>query len=256
MSAHFSPSKNTDDQIKPAAYSRLRGCSPQLCQFVIEELRIQEVDHVLDFGCGPGENTALLAALSHASVEGVDLDQERISYARTLYPSLIFHHGNVESLSLVDNNFSVATMMLSVQRFSNRAKVFRQVSRVLQERGRIGIVTVSPEQLAKRPDFRVFPTALRLESKRFPPIAKLQEELTIREFAVAKIQQFSEVIRPLDTEFLHWLKKYPFSVLHKIPPEEFRSGIETIDRLIRNTSTVQLVRNEYTLITAIKRREH
>ncbi len=142
--------------------------------------------------------------------------------------------------------------MVSVQRFSDRSKVFRQVNRVLRSHGRVAIATVSTEQLAARPDFRAFPTALRMESNRFPAIATLREELSQHGFTAIEDMPFREVIRPLDATFLRWLEHYPFTALTKIPPEEFRDGLNAIAHSIQTCATVQLLHDEYTVITATK----
>lgn len=244
--------KANHEQLKPAAYTRLRGCSPALCRFLTEQLHITASDHVLDLGCGPGENTALMAGLSGARVDGLDLDAERVAYARSSNPALTFHQENAETLSFGDTGFSVVTMMLSVQRFSDRAKVYQQVSRILQPGGRVGIATVTPEQLAARPDLRTFPTALRMECERFPAIATLREELSRHGFTSIEDRPFREVIRPLDTTFLRWLEHYPFTVLTRIPQEEFRAGLKAIADSIRTCPNVQLLHDVYTVITAIK----
>lgn len=245
-------SKANYDQLKPEAYTRLRGCSPSLCRFLTERLHLSELDHVLDLGCGPGENTALMAGLAGASVEGLDLDSERVAFARASNPALTFHQANAEALPFGDRSFTAGTMMLSVQRFYERAKVFQQVYRVLVRSGRIGIATVSPEQLATRPDFRAFPTALRMECARFPAIATLREELARHGFSEIEDRTFSEVIRPLDATFVRWLEDYPFTALTHIPPDEFRDGLQTIRDAINSATTVQLLTDEYTVITATK----
>jgi ubiquinone/menaquinone biosynthesis C-methylase UbiE len=245
-------SKDNKDQLKPEVYTHLRGCSPLLCGFLKEHLHITVSDHVLDLGCGPGENTALLAGLSKAQVEGLDLDTERISYARQMNRAIHFHQGNAETMSFADASFSVVTMMLSVQRFSHRDKIFREVGRVLQSCGRVGIATVSPEQLSVRPDFRAFPTALRMECERFPRIVTLRDELSQYGFINIEDQPFREIIRPLDGTFLRWLEHYPFTALTKISQEEFRDGLEAIAHSIHICSSVQLLYDEYTIITATK----
>lgn len=245
-------SKSDSDQLKPEAYTRLRGCSPTLCRSVAEWLPISAQDRVLDLGCGPGENTALIAALSGAKVEGLDLDSERIQFAQHSHPAITFHQANAEDLAFGDRAFNVVTMMLSIQRFVHRSSVLHQVWRVLASGGRIGIATVSPEQLAARPDFRHFPMALEMECERFPSIATLKEELATHGFSDIESRPFMEVIRPLDATFVRWLEGFPFTVLRKIPEHEFQSGLQTIRDHIRSTPTVQLLTDEYTIITAKK----
>lgn len=241
-----------NDQLKPEGYSRLRGCSPALCSFLAKVLRLANSDHVLDIGCGPGENTALLAGLSGARVEGLDLDEDRVAYARSSVPTITFHHGDAENLPFKDASFSVVTMMLSIQRFRDRDKAFQHAERVLQHEGRVGIATIAHEQLAVRPDFRVFPTALNMECKRFPSINTLCEELLHNGFTNIKTDTFSEVIRPIDRTFISWVEHFPFTVFTKIPSEEFAKGLNIIKTQIQVSPSVQLLKNEYTIITGMK----
>ncbi len=245
-------SKANSEQLKPEAYTRLRGCSPSLCRFLTQQLKVSPQDHALDIGCGPGENTALMAGISGAWVEGLDLDTERIAFARASNPALKFHEANAEALLFDEGSYTVATMMLAVQRFRDREKVFQEVARVLALGGRIGIATVSPEQLGARPDFRVFPSALRMECERFPTIATLREELAAHGFTQIEVQPFSEIIRPIDATFVRWLEDFPFTAFRHIPADEFRDGLQALRESIQSATTVQLLTDECTVITAIK----
>lgn len=245
-------SKSNSNQLKPDTYTYLRGCSPGLCRFIGTTIAASHNDRILDIGCGPGENTALLSGLTGCVVEGLDIDQERIDYAKASNPALNFHRANAEDLPFSDTSFGAATMMLSVHRFLNRNAVLREVSRVLISGGRICIATVSPEQLHARPDFRAFPSALRLECERFPTVKALRNELSDHGFVEIKDQVYREVIRPLDTGFLRWLQSYPFTVLLRISEEEFQNGLRRIQESIRSAGNVQLLCDEYTIINAIK----
>jgi 2-polyprenyl-3-methyl-5-hydroxy-6-metoxy-1,4-benzoquinol methylase len=59
--------------------------------------RIPEGASVLDLGCGSGTVTNMIALHSHATVLGIDLNQERIAFAQKTYqtPNLRFIHGDV-----------------------------------------------------------------------------------------------------------------------------------------------------------------
>ena len=245
-------SKSNTDQLKAEAYSKLRGCSRSLCEYLLKWLNISENDHILDLGCGPADNTALLSEVSKANVEGLDIDEERFAFAKNAHPELTLHLGNADALPFADESFSVVTMMLSSHRFNDRSKVIDEVKRVLRPGGRIGIVTVTPEQLGRRVEFRSFPTALRIESERFSSWDAHCKELFQHGFFDHGFAEFQEKERPLDGTFLEWLRQYPFSVLRKIPEREFQEGLEAIDKLIREPSKHDVVRDECTVIYGTK----
>ena len=91
-----------------------------------------------------------------------------------------------------------------------------------------------------------------MECERFPTVATLRDELARLGFTGIEERPFSEVIRPLDGTFIRWLENYPFTVLRKIPPEEFQAGLRAIEQFIKLSSCVQLLHDECTVITATK----
>ncbi|MBW5446886.1 methyltransferase domain-containing protein [Cohnella sp. CFH 77786] len=71
-------------------YDRTMGFVSKYGEDVLEWLKPQAGERILDFGCGTGDLAAVIAE-SGAAVAGVDISPEMIERARNKYPRLEFH---------------------------------------------------------------------------------------------------------------------------------------------------------------------
>jgi trans-aconitate methyltransferase len=101
---------------------------------LIDLLKPQPGEHVLDLGCGSGQLTAKIAE-SGAEVIGIDRSEEMIAEARRNFPSLNFEVADAANFSLetpVDAVFSNAALHW----VKNADGVAESVSRALRPTGR------------------------------------------------------------------------------------------------------------------------
>jgi SAM-dependent methyltransferase len=102
------------------------------------------VDSILDVGCSVG---ALLGDFRQrypsARLAGIEPNGDSLAIAKKKLPELELHHGGAESLPFPDGSFSVVTCVEVMEHVPAdlRRTAFREIHRVLNERGRL-IMTV------------------------------------------------------------------------------------------------------------------
>lgn len=103
-----------------------------------------DVDSILDVGCNVGAWLGdCRKRYPNARLAGVEPNGDTISIARARLPGVELHHTGAEALPFADGSFSVVTCVEVMEHVptEHRRTAFREIRRVLRERGRL-ILTV------------------------------------------------------------------------------------------------------------------
>ena len=127
-----------------------------LNRFVTE---VEGRGEVCDMGCGPGHVARYLWGAG-ARVFGLDLSPRMVEQARKLNPHISFQVGDMTALDLPDGGLAGIVAFYAIVNIPEGSlpKVFREIGRVLQPRGRlllsfhIGDEVVHPDELLGQPN--------------------------------------------------------------------------------------------------------
>jgi SAM-dependent methyltransferase len=122
---------------------------------VLESLRLQPDDRLLDVGCGGGVFLRHARDTTGCAVTGVDHSREMVRLARPLAVL-----GEAEQLPFGDGEFTAVSSLVAFFFFPRPVEALKEMRRVLDpHRGRIAICTTSPE--AKGSPAAPYPLATR-----------------------------------------------------------------------------------------------
>lgn len=130
-----------------ARYAEESLCDSVLgCGRVIEMLKLQPGERVLDLGCGRGYESLEAAVLVGPSglVVGLDLTEEMVAVAARNarekgIDNVRFVAGDIEKLVFGDNSFSAVQSNCVINHARDKPGVFREIYRVLKPGGRFVI---------------------------------------------------------------------------------------------------------------------
>lgn len=108
--------------------------------------------HVLEIGCGQGQNLAALAAQVSIVAHGIDPSDEAIAAGSSRFPSLTLQKGSADALPYADNSFDVVWFGFCLY-LVDRPLLFRVVAeadRVLSDGGLLVIMDFDPGQPSRR----------------------------------------------------------------------------------------------------------
>lgn len=99
----------------------------------------------IDIGCGAGKITKLISEIaSPAKAVGVDINQERIDYARNNYKNinLEFIVGDIYKLPFKDNRFNFVFCRFLFEYLKDPKKAFKEMVRITKDGGMIVVIDI------------------------------------------------------------------------------------------------------------------
>ncbi len=127
---------------------------------VVERLRLQPGQSVLDVGCGTGAAAAVADAKVGPTgrVVGCDVNRFMVSAARSAHPDLLFREADARYLPFPQDSFDALVCAQTLQFIGERRQALREMLRVLRPGGVIGISTW--RSLPENPYFEALAGAL------------------------------------------------------------------------------------------------
>ncbi len=107
---------------------------------VLSALRSLPPGRVLDYGCGWGDITWAMAR-SHPDIHAVDVDEQRIRFARLEYAPLDFSVCAETGLGFPDASFDIVTSIVVLPFVPDEATYLAEIARVLRPGGHLVIAT-------------------------------------------------------------------------------------------------------------------
>ena len=211
-------------------YDRLRA-PPGVT--AVHELLVRDADlagkHVLDVGCGTGENLRVLAETFGCRVAGVDSSEAMLAEARRKVPHADLRHGVAERLPFAEESFDAVWMSL-VAHLLERPRAFAEARRVLVEGGRLVVVTPEAESFPRGWLAPFFPSYVAVEQARFPFRADFQAELPAAGFASVRILTVPVERRFSREHALERIRGRYASTFDHFSDEEYREGLARAER--------------------------
>lgn len=98
-----------------------------------------ERKRILDYGCGYGDLTYALS--KNNSVVGIDIDADRVAFARSQYPELQFHQFDGISAPFADGSFDVVMSSVVLPFIAHHASHFNDLARLVSPNGRMCVIS-------------------------------------------------------------------------------------------------------------------
>jgi ubiquinone/menaquinone biosynthesis C-methylase UbiE len=119
----------------------------ELTKFAVSELESNQLN-VLDVGCGPGNSTAMIAAMCiNSNITGVDISvnminraKRKLSREKETSNAITYVRSDAASLPFPDNHFDLITGHSFLYMVRNKKAVIQELTRVLKPGGHIAFL--------------------------------------------------------------------------------------------------------------------
>ena len=110
-----------------------------------QKVAIKTKKTILDVGCGTGAITAEIASLINGSVIGIDIDDEKLEYAKALTPANVtLMTADVHHLPFGDETFDLTVFNVLLMYVNDQQKAVTEMARVTKKGG-IVLASMEPD---------------------------------------------------------------------------------------------------------------
>jgi demethylmenaquinone methyltransferase/2-methoxy-6-polyprenyl-1,4-benzoquinol methylase len=117
---------------------------------------VRSGDRVLDACCGTGDLAVAARAAGAGSVVGVDFSERMLELARRKAPEVEWVRADVLALPFEDGSFDSAVVGFGVRNVEDLEAALRELRRVLQPGGRLGILEITTPRGVLAPFYRLW----------------------------------------------------------------------------------------------------
>ncbi len=186
--------------------------------------RLRQGDRVLDLGAGTGRFSRLAAEVG--DVVAVDLSMDMLSRARGKGPFTRVR-ADAHALPFRGGSFDLTLLVMVVHQLADYPGALREVARVST---RVAIATSDMSARSLGLLDEAFPSLLKIDRARFPPIPSIVAALREAGFPEVEVETrpYRRVL-PVSQELDRVRRKY-ISTFDLLPPGEFEGGLAFLER--------------------------
>jgi len=88
------------------------------------------IDNILEIGCGKGEILNFIDSKHHSNLCGVDIEDNVVNEASALYPNIMFNKEDGKNLSFQDNSFDLVLVLEVLEHVEEVYKIIIEAKRI------------------------------------------------------------------------------------------------------------------------------
>lgn len=226
---------NYDLTEMPETYDAGRAYSPEVLRFWLRTISrgVQDlkVSRILDLGCGTGRYASVLAEHFDADVEAIDPSEKMLAQARRKpHPRTRFQQASGESVPLADKSVDLVFMSMVLHHLAVPELVVRECFRVLLPNGHLCLRAGTQEQVPTYPYVPFFPSSLAILESMLLPTEEIISLFAQANFDFVSHEVVQSEVAPGWAQYAAKLSHRADSVLASIPDEEFRAGLDAVNK--------------------------
>ena len=202
---------------------------------LLSEIDKDEIDRVLDLGCGTGRFTKPLAENFNAFVHGVDPSAKMLQVAMDNYQGLAcdFVQGSTDEIPLDDSAIDMVFMSMVYHHVQDKGKAIDEVRRVLKRSGKFCIRNSTIESMDSYYWPHFFPSARAIELRRSPHQQDILDLVSATGFEVVYSTPVQQEFAVNAADYMRKIGLRGLSSLKAISDAEFAEGMKQMDEFFR-----------------------
>ncbi|GGG07934.1 hypothetical protein GCM10011344_05650 [Dokdonia pacifica] len=218
-------------------YNLTRKADPYLTERLIYHLQPQVHNLYLDIGCGSGNYTHQLQRRGFTCI-GIDPSTTMLEKAKQKNASIDWRMGTAENTGLPTESIQGVTAFLTIHHWTDITQGMKELSRVLQKKGRIVIFTSTPLQMKNYWLHHYFPKMLADSITQMPTLTSITKAM--KNAGIEIVTTAPYFIQPdLQDQFLYCGKHDPTLYFN----QHIRNGISSFSSLANKEEVLQGLKN-------------
>ena len=198
--------------------------------FFAQHVPKEEIQRIVDLGCGTGRFSHVLGNLFEADVVGVDPSGKMLAQARKSEGSVQFIEGSAEAIPVDDGSADMVFMSMVLHHVGDRAQMARECARVLCKGGRLCIRNTVLDEISSYPYLDIFPSIRSIIASQL----MLRDDLDAicRAAGLHQTAHLStwDEIAPNWAAYAKKLEHRADSFVARLPDDEFEEGLAAVRR--------------------------
>lgn len=194
---------------------------------IYKNVPADEINTILDLGCGTGRFSEGLSDYYSAKVYGIDPSEKMLSVAKSsLNNSLLeFLQGSAENKPLEDNSIDLIFLSHVYHHIKDKEKSIEEIKRVLYPNKYFCVRSSTIEQMDSYLYTKYFPTANRIDIERVPSKNELIKYGTHNGFELTNYTNIHQLYAENHIEYYDKISLRGLSDLAATPDDEFKEGL-------------------------------
>lgn len=215
-------------------YDAGRDHGPQVLSLwmdvVAAQVSGQQIETMLDLGCGTGRFTGALAARFRAEVIGIDPSTKMLEQARSKQPDhrIRYQPGSAEAIPVPDNSLDLIFMSMVFHHFDNPTLAARECRRVLRKGGTAFLRAGTRERISCYPYVEFFPESRSILEECLPSSTFVCEVFEGAGFQTVTVEVVTQQIAENYTAYAEKLAVGADSVLARLSRRDFDAGMSAL----------------------------
>lgn len=214
-------------------YDSARALPAQTMTLWLEALKSSipedDIEKILDLGCGTGRFTTALGEAFGCVVVGVEPSAAMLDVALSHGgPNVEWRRGEAENIPLESGAVDMVFMSQVFHHFVEPRQAIREISRVLTPAGYLAVRNGMREQNEKLEWLKFFPEALEIEDERTPSRQELMGLVCAQSFELISQRTIRQLFASSCQEYCEKISRRGLSALIAISDEAFQSGLRRL----------------------------
>lgn len=198
--------------------------------FFTEHVPLDQVECILDLGCGTGRFSAALAETFEAKVIGIDPSETMLTEARAKYhgQDLTFQRAAAEALPLADRSVDMVFLSMVFHHLPKPELALKECARVLRAGKYLCLRNTTADEIASYPYLAFFPSIEAIIREALPTRQSLSNLFDEAGFALLADRTTRHDIAPDWQAFTDKIALRADSFVARLEEAEFRRGLEAL----------------------------
>jgi len=221
-----------DFDIISKVYDSIREADTNIVNLLVNRIKTDGATNILDFGCGTGNYIKSLRKSSDLfSIYGVDPSKGMRKIAIRKNKGVQIKDGNHIKIPFSNSFFDFIYMTDVIHLVGDINVLFLEISRVLKVKGVLAVLTLSYDQIERKYFAKYFPSSIIINKKRYPSIEIIKNSAQNCNINVIRIEICNENTKiDVNCKLFDSLHKKGYSILRLIPEDEYKSGLQQLER--------------------------
>ena len=198
---------------------------------------VEQINKILDLGCGTGRFSFELTKRYGCSIFAVDPSETMLREGQRLQTpeiDIMWFKGVAENIPIDDNLVDLVWMSQSFHHIDDIEEAFKEICRVLKKSGFLAVRNGMRDHIDEIIWYECFPETIEMDRNRMLSQKETIDFIVNYDFCLCSAIRFYQYFAESYQEYAEKIRERGLSSLIEISDEAFNSGVQRLDEWVKN----------------------